>query len=80
MKGRVYEKSLKLMDQDNIDNLCYPTATRRSHNLGLVTAVYKMLSVETVMSDPKDEKDHKCDKNKIKRGPGDGVRPEREES
>ena len=72
MKGRVYEKSLKLMDQDNIDNLCYPTATRRSHNMGLVTAVNEVLSVETVLSDPKDEKDHKCDKNKIKRVQGMG--------
>ena len=43
-RGWVDEKSLKLMDQDNIDNLCYLTARsgrrRRSHNLGFVTAVY----------------------------------------
>ena len=38
-KGWVYEKILKLMDQDNIDNLCYLTASGRSHFLGLVTAV-----------------------------------------
>ena len=56
VQGRVYEKSLQLMDQDNIDNLCYPTATRGSHNMGLVTAVNEVLSVETVLSDPKDEK------------------------
>ena len=75
------------MDQDNIDNLCRPTARRRrrrkmkSHNLGLVTAVYQyqVTSVETSLSDPNDEKDHKCDRNKIKTGKG-GEKPEREES
>ena len=38
-EGWVYEKILKLMDQDNIDNLCYLTAAGRGHYLGLVTAV-----------------------------------------
>ena len=34
-KGWVYEKILKLMDQDNIDNLCYLTAAGKESLFGV---------------------------------------------